>query len=66
MKQLEEEEPMLFIGSPPCTYFSNLQELNKYNMRHNEEWPARCIDNLIKAIDHIKCCVKLYWKQMNA
>ena len=37
MRQLEEEEPMLVTGSPPCTYFSNLQELNKHNTRHNAE-----------------------------
>ena len=66
MKQLEEEEPMLVICSPPCTYFSNLQELNKHNMRHNEEWLPRFNDNLIKTIDYIKFCVKLYWKHMNA
>ena len=57
---------MLVIGSPPFTYFSNLQELNKSNMRHNEEWLARFDDHLIKAIDHIKFCIGLYCRQMNA
>ena len=66
MKQLEEKKAMLVVDSPPCTYFSDLQELNKHNMRRNEEWLARFHDNLIKAIDHINFCVKLYWKQMNA
>ena len=60
LRQLEEEEPMLVIGPPPCTYFLNLQELNKHNMRHNEEWLARFNDNLIKAIEHIKFCVSIY------
>ena len=45
---------MLVIGSPPCTCFSNLQELNKFNQRNDESWLARLNDNLIEAIDHIK------------
>ena len=27
---IDEEKPMLVIGSPPCTFFSVLQELNKW------------------------------------
>ena len=45
---------------------STLQELNKFNMRCNEQGLARFSDNLIKAIDHIKFCIKLYIRQMNA
>ena len=37
LKQLDDEEPMLVLGSPPCTCFSNQQELNKHNQRRNEE-----------------------------
>ena len=67
MRQIEEEKPMLVIGSTPCAYFSILQELNKFNMRHDELWLARFNNNsLIKAIDHIKFCIKLYIKQMDA
>ena len=65
-KKIDEEKPMLVIGSPPCTYFSIFQELNKFNTRHDERWLARFNDNLIKAIDHIKFCIKLYTRQMNA
>ena len=36
MRQIEEEKPMLVIGSPHCIYFSMLQELNKFNMRRDE------------------------------
>ena len=43
-----------------------LQELNKFNMRHYERRLAIFNDNLIKAIDHIKFCIKLYIMQMNA
>ena len=57
---------MPIIGSPPCTYFSMLQELNKLNQRHSEKCLARLNDNLVKAIDHIKFCIKLYKMQMDA
>ena len=53
------------IGFPPCTYFSTLQELNKFNQMYNEEWLARFNDNLIKATEHIKFCIKLYRLQMD-
>ena len=43
-----------------------LQELNKFNMRHDERRPARFNDRLIKAIDHIKFCIKLYIGPMDA
>ena len=66
IKQIDEEKPMLVIGSPPCTYLSMLQEHNKSNMRHDERWLARFNDNLIKAIGHIKFCIKLSLGQMEA
>ena len=66
MRQLDEEEPMLIVGSPPCTYVSTLQELSKFNMRHDEAWLARFNDNPTKAIGHIKFCIKLYIRQMDA
>ena len=57
---------MLVLGSSPCFYFSMLQELNTFHMRHDELWLARFNDNLIKAIGHIKSCTKQYIKQMDA
>ena len=64
--QIYEEKPMLVVGSPPCTYVSVLQNLNKFNMRHDERCLARINDNLIKAIGHIEFCIKLYTRQMDA
>ena len=64
IQKIEEEEPMSVIGSPPCTYFSTLQELNKFNQRYNEEWLARFNDNLIKATNHISIvsrCTRCRW-----
>ena len=66
MMQFDEEKPMLLIGSPPCTYFLALQELNKFNMRHDEQWLARFNDNLIRAIGHIQFCINLHIQQMGS
>ena len=66
MKQLEEKEQSFMIGSLPCFYFSSVQDLNKHNLRHDEERMVTFNDNLIKAIEHIKFCVSIYWKQKNA
>ena len=63
---MDEEKPVFVIGSPPSTYLSMLQELNKFNMRHDEKWLARFNDNLTKAMGHIKFCIKLYIRQMDA
>ena len=65
IRKVKEEKPKLLIGSPPCTYFSMLQELNKHNQRHNAQWLARFNENLIKAIAHIKFCIELYKLQMD-
>ena len=56
---------MLVIGSLPCAHCSMLQELNKFSQRHDESWLARLKDNLIKAIDHINFCIKLYKMHIN-
>ena len=31
-KQIMKEKPFLVVGSPPCTYFSRLMELNRHRM----------------------------------
>ena len=33
---INRDEPTLVIGSPPCTFFSRLQELNKLMYKDNE------------------------------
>ena len=35
------DEPKLVIGSPPCTFFSRLQELNKHMYRNDATWMAK-------------------------
>ena len=54
---------MMVMGSPPCTYFSMLQELNMFNQRNDARRLARLNDNRIKAIDHIKFCIELHKMQ---
>ena len=65
-KRINEEKPMLLIGSPPCTYMSILQELNKCINKDNQEWLDRFELNRQGAIRHIEFCVRLYRMQMEA
>ena len=43
------DKPQLVIGSPPCTCFSSLQELNKHMYRINAAWMANIQDNFGQA-----------------
>ena len=46
--------------------FLDVARVEQVNMRHDERWRARFNDNLIKATGHIKFCIKLYVRQMDA
>ena len=47
---IKEEAPRLLIGSPPCTKFSNLQNLN---MSHRgKEWAAKFYQKREEAVQH--------------
>ena len=48
---IERIQPLLVTGSPPCTYFSMLNELHKHLHRGDPAWPQRFDDNLEKAKD---------------
>ena len=39
--KIKEDSPYLFVGSPPCTYVSMLQELNVSVHGHKPEWMAK-------------------------
>ena len=60
---VEKDEPLLIIGSPPCTYFSALQELNKHLHAGDAQWMRRFDDNLRRAKRHVAFCCKLYMHQ---
>ena len=56
---LEEQRPTLLIGSPMCTPFSNLQNLNKAKRD-----PATVMKEKDAARLHFSWCCRLYAKQM--
>ena len=55
---IEKEKPMLLIGSPMCTAFSQLQRLNAKN--------AHSVTKMKEAINHMKFVTKLYGMQADA
>ena len=51
--QIRDEAPYLLIGSPPCTFFSMLQELNKAVHGSKPGWLEKFEAEKAKAIRHI-------------
>ena len=60
---VHRDEPLLLIGSPPCTYFTNLNELNKHLNRDNPVWIRRFDEHIAKAKRHVRFCAELYKHQ---
>jgi hypothetical protein len=58
-KLLDEQQPQLLIGSPMCTAFSNIQNLNKA-MRD----PTIVGAEIEKARVHLRWCCRLFQKQI--
>ena len=58
-----KDEPMLVIGSPPCTMFSQLQELNKYMYRNDQLWMQKFQLGVERAKRHIRFCAGVYEHQ---
>ena len=56
--------PYLIICSPPCTKFSNLQNLNK--AINGPEWLANFEIELEKAKRHVRFCIELMREQLAA
>ena len=63
-KQIEKEDPYLLIGSPPCTWFSILMELNVHVNKNNPEWMAKYEREKARAIEHVNFCCSLYERQL--
>ena len=57
--KIKEESSYLLIGSPPCTYFSMLQELNVAVHGHKPEWMAT-FEEKREAKIHVEFCCTLY------
>ena len=54
---------MTVIGSPPCTMFFRLQELNKFMYKNDREWMQRFGDLLGQAKRYKKLCGSIYGHQ---
>ena len=64
VRRIHEEKPSLLIGSPPCTYFSILLNLN-LEIR-DDEWKMKFQQNLEEAKEHVRFCIRLYRLQIRA
>ena len=60
---VKDESPYLLVGSPPCTYFSMLQELSVAVHGHKPEWMAKFNEEKRKAKIHFEFCCTLYMEQ---
>ena len=60
------DKTKLVIGSPPCTFFSRLQELNQHIYRNDVAWMARLQDNFEQAKRYVRCCANIYKHQREA
>ena len=62
--RIKVEEPYCVIGSPPCTLFSALMELNLAQHKDNPEWIAKYEAALAAATRHMEFCCILYRHQL--
>ena len=51
-------EPLVLIGSPPCTPFSQLQTLNPNNEKAAKSWD--------EGVEHMKFVIQLYRRQLES
>ena len=54
----------MVVGSPPCTLFSVLQEINKKKMEGNAPWMKNFGERLKEAEQHVEFCCLLYRYQL--
>ena len=62
---IRQTKPYMIIGSPPCTMFSQLQELNLHVHKGDEEWLREFDRKWEQAAQHIDFCVRIYRLQLN-
>ena len=58
-KKVVEDKPAMVVGSPPCTMFSLLQELNLAVHGKNAEWMKKFEERKTIAVRHIEFCCTL-------
>ena len=59
-ENIQRDQPLLAIGSPPCTCLSTLNEVNRHLHRGDPTWLQRFENNLEKAKRHFRCCCRIY------
>ena len=64
-RRVKEEAPFVLIGSPPCTYFCMLQELNIATNKHKPGWMENFEAEREKAKQHVTFCCSLYRYQID-
>ena len=57
------DAPTLVIGSPPCTMFSRLQEVNKYMYRDDKIWVEKLQLGMEQAKRYVRYCIGVYEHQ---
>ena len=57
---IKRVKPTLVIGSPPCTLFSRLQQLNKHMYQDSKTWLAKFQECMQQAKRYVKFCVDIY------
>ena len=59
------DDPWIIGGSPPCTMFSLLQQLNVHKFGHLSEWKKAFDEKKRVAEEHMRFCVQLYRLQVS-
>ena len=62
---IERDTPTLVIGSPPCTSFSRLQELNKFVYKDDQLWMLKFQEQMEQAKRYVEFCAKVYKFQID-
>ena len=63
-EHIVNDEPYCVIGSPPCTLFSLLMELNIAKFRDDKTWMEKYEAAKAQAVKHIEFCCKIYKHQL--
>ena len=58
-ESIMRDEPLLVIGSPPCTVFSRLQELNKHIYQDSKKWLEQFQIRMEQAKRYVRFCTRI-------
>ena len=62
---IKRDKPSLVIGSPPCTLFSKLQELNKFMYKDDRTWLLKFQERMDQAKRYVEFCARVYQHQID-